>query len=238
MLPWGVWDLSPPFSPEPLRLEFGVPPDARVLLTLSRISPEKGQDLLLESLLEWDPPSLWIFICGGAAYMPGRRFEEKLRKLADRFRRTRVIFPGHVTGERKRAFFSLADLYLFPSRHESYGLTLLEALAAGVPAVCLDSEGARSVIGENFGIIVKPGDLRQTIETLLSDEPRRRKMSQSAREFAKKMPFSTQAAKLAKILTLDSLTPGFRLLTPVFFPQTLLAISIVISSCSSSDAVH
>ena len=40
-----------------------------------------------------------------------------------------MVFPGYVTGERKRAFFALADLYVFPSRHESYGLTLLEALA-------------------------------------------------------------------------------------------------------------
>ena len=204
VLPWGVWDLSPPPSPEPLRQEFGIPPDARVLLTLSRISPEKGQDLLLESLLEWDPPSLWIFICGGAAYMQGRRFEEKLHQLAARFRRTRVIFPGHVTGDRKRAFFSLADLYVFPSRHESYGLTLLEALAAGVPAVCLDSHGAQSVMREDFGVIVNPPNLRVAIESILNDESRRREMSERAREFAKQTPFSTQAAKLAKILTPDS----------------------------------
>ena len=59
--------------------------------------------------------------------------------LAARLKRTRVVFPGYVTGERKRAFFALADLYVFPSRHESYGLTLLEALAAGLPAVCLDT---------------------------------------------------------------------------------------------------
>ena len=74
-----------PGDPEPLRREFGVPHDARVLLTLSRISPEKGQDLLLEALLEWerrdDFPQhpLWLFVCGDAAFMQGQRF---LRKFA------------------------------------------------------------------------------------------------------------------------------------------------------------
>lgn len=199
VLPWGVWDDPPAPSAEALRREFGVPEDARVLLTLSRISPEKGQDVLLESLLDCDPP-IWIFICGGAAYMQGRRFEEKLRRLAAKFRRTRVIFPGHVTGERKRAFFALADLYVFPSRHESYGLTLLEALAAGVPAVCLDSHGVRSVMREDFGAVVKPAELGATIERLLNDEARRRAMSKAAREFAMQNRFTHQAGRLAEIL--------------------------------------
>jgi glycosyltransferase involved in cell wall biosynthesis len=202
VLPWGTWETREtlePCSSDALRTEFGVPPDAKVLLTLSRISPEKGQDLLLEALLEWDPP-LWLFICGGAAYMQGKRFLENLKRLASRFRRTRVVFPGHVTGERKRAFFNLADVYLFPSRHESYGLTLLEALASGTPAVCLDSLGARSVMREEYGVIARRDELRGAIERLLEDDALRHGMGAAALEFATTQRFSAQAAKLAGIL--------------------------------------
>jgi len=199
VLPWGAWEDSPAPSPDGLREEFGIRDGARVLLTLSRISPEKGQDLLLESLLDWDPPDLCVFICGGAAYMQGRKFEHKLRKIAARFRNTRVIFPGHVTGERKRAFFALADLYIFPSRHESYGLTLVEALAAAVPAVCLDSLGARSVMRKDFGAIVAPDQLQSAIKALLESESRGA-MSRAAREFAAANRFADQAARLTKIL--------------------------------------
>jgi glycosyltransferase involved in cell wall biosynthesis len=202
VLPWGTWQSTAPAentSVHALRVEFGVPEDAKVLLTLSRISPEKGQDLLLESLLDWDPP-IWVFICGGAAYMQGKRFLEKLERLASRFRRTRVVFPGHVTGDRKRAFFELADVYVFPSRHESYGLTLLEALASGTPAVCLDSLGARSVMCDQFGTVVPQAGLRDAIQRLVDNPELRNKMGDAARAFAATQRFSDQAAKLAEIL--------------------------------------
>lgn len=207
VLPWGSWHSAEPADPKPLREEFEIPADAQVLLTLSRISPEKGQDLLLEALLEWerraDFPTrpLYLFICGEPAFMQGRRFEHRLHKLAARLRRTRVIFPGHVTGERKRAFFALADLYVFPSRHESYGLTLMEALAAGLPAVCVDHHGARAVVQKSFGELVAPGDLRKAIASLLADPARRASMSESARAFAGQERFSDKAARLAAILS-------------------------------------
>jgi glycosyltransferase involved in cell wall biosynthesis len=203
VVPWGVSDVGQGDA-APLRREFNVPDHARVLLTLSRISPEKGQDLLLEKLLEWerssDYPPIWLFICGDAAFMQGVRFLERLRSLAAKLKKTRVIFPGYVTGERKRAFFALADLYIFPSRHESYGLTLLEALAAGLPAVCLDHHGARSVMKEEFGAIVEPAGLMPAIKWLLNEQ-NLPKMRVEARLYALKNRFSDQAASLAKLLT-------------------------------------
>jgi glycosyltransferase involved in cell wall biosynthesis len=206
VLPWGNWNSDELADAEPLRREFGVPQDARVLLTLSRISPEKGQDLLLHALLEWESREdfsehpVWLFVCGDAAFMQGQRFLEKLRSLAVRLKRTRVIFPGYGTGDRKRAFFALADLYVFPSRHESYGLTLLEALAAGLPAVCVDTVGARSVMREEFGALVPSLGLRAAIASLLPDDRRRKQMSTAAREFARRERFSDRAAELAKLI--------------------------------------
>jgi glycosyltransferase involved in cell wall biosynthesis len=207
VLPWGSWQSSIDLpDPAPLREEFSIPSNAQVILTLSRISPEKGQDLLLDALLEWEQRAdfparpLVAIICGDAAFMQGRRYMEKLRAKAAKLKRTRVIFPGYVTGDRKRAFFSLADLYVFPSRHESYGLTLLEALGAGLPAVCVDHSGARSVMREDFGRIVKPSGLREAIGGLLADEPLRRKMAQAAREFAATQRFEDRAAELARLL--------------------------------------
>ena len=110
------------------------------------------------------------------------------------------MFPGYVTGDRKRAFFALADLYMFPSRHESYGLSLMEALAAGLPAVCLDTSGSRSVMREDFGALVPASGLRAAIAALLPDEARRKQMSLAAREFALRQRFQDRAAELASLI--------------------------------------
>ncbi len=206
VLPWGVKEPGLAGDAASLRGEYNIPENARVLLTLSRISPEKGQDLLLEQLLAWersaDYPQLpvWLFICGEAAFMQGVKFFEKLRALAAKLKKTRVVFPGYVTGDRKKAFFALADLYIFPSRHESYGLTLLEALAAGVPAVCLDHHGARSIMKEEFGAVVQPSGLIPAIQRLLNDRTLP-KMRVAARIFALSNRFPDQAAKLAALLS-------------------------------------
>jgi glycosyltransferase involved in cell wall biosynthesis len=207
VLPWGNWNSDETGDPEPLRREFGVPQDAQVLLTLSRISPEKGQDLLLETLLQWeqrdDFPNvpLWLFVCGDPAFMQGQQFLAKLHQLAARLKRTRVVFPGYVTGERKRAFLALADLYVFPSRHESYGLTLMEALAAGRPAVCVDTTGARSVMREEFGALVPASGLRTAIASLLTNESLRKQMGEVARRFARGERFTDRAAELANLIS-------------------------------------
>jgi glycosyltransferase involved in cell wall biosynthesis len=212
VLPWGVAGDCSLGDAEPLRREFQVPANARVLLTLSRISPEKGQDLLLEKLIEWEARAdfphepLWLFICGDAAFMQGVRFLERLKSLAAKLNKTRVIFPGYVTGERKKNFFALADLYVFPSRHESYGLTLLEALAAGLPAVCLNHHGARSVMREEFGAIVDAEGLIEALKRLLSD-PDLPQKGAAARAYALENRFAAQAAKLAELLNSANSAP-------------------------------
>lgn len=213
VVPWG----APPaaagedeVTPEALRREFGVPEEARILLCLSRISPEKGQDLLLEALLEAERGGrlpqrpLWLFLCGEAAFMHGQRHMARLRALAGRLRQVKVVFPGYVMGARKRAFFRLADLYVFPSRHESYGLTLMEALSEGLPAVCLEHQGSREVMTPEVGVMLRRADagaLWAAIGGLLEDEPRRRAMSAAAREYAAARPFAMAAKRLAGLLT-------------------------------------
>jgi len=76
----------------------------------------------------------------------------------------------------------------------------VEALAAGLPAVCLDTTGARSVMREEFGALVPASGLRGAIAGLLADDGRRKQLSTAARKFARGQRFEDRAAELANLL--------------------------------------
>ena len=155
VLPWGNIAPATTASGDACAVQwFPIADDEFVILTLSRLSPEKGIERLLAALPYLDDlTKLRVFISGGAAYMQGRTYERKLRRLAARAP-VPVEFTGHVTGSRKAALLERADLFVSPSRHESYGLTIEEALAAGCRAISHAHHGAR-------GQVVDCGDPQQ-----------------------------------------------------------------------------
>lgn len=178
VVPWG--NIAPPVAGESL----DVADDEFVVVTLSRLSPEKGIERLLRALHQIRVPRLHLFICGAAAYMKGRAYERKLRRLAEGLP---VTFMGHVSGARKSALLRRADLFVSPSRHESYGLTIAEALAHGCRVVSHGHYGAR-------GVVVDCGDtaaLAAEIEATSQQQTARRVVSDT----------STAAADVAAILT-------------------------------------
>jgi glycosyltransferase involved in cell wall biosynthesis len=135
--------------------------DEIVIITLSRLSPEKGIERLLGALPHVDThgKTVRVFICGGPAYMKGRAYERKLRRLAEKVTTARVEFTGHVTDERKAALLQRADIFVSPSKHESYGLTITEALAAGCRVVSHHHYGAE-------GEVVDCSDARALAEVI------------------------------------------------------------------------
>lgn len=141
VLPWG--NVAETAKPTELpRLD--VRDDEFVVITLSRLSPEKGIERLLSALqlIDENEHKLRVFICGGPAYMQGRAYEQKLKNLAQRIKNVKVEFTGHVTGARKAALLQRADLFVSPSRHESYGLTIAEAIEAGCRVISHSHYGA------------------------------------------------------------------------------------------------
>lgn len=187
-----------------LRRELGLGPGQPFLVTLSRISPEKGQDRLLEALRLGRqrgelPPGLQLAICGQPAFMQGQRFFARLQKLAGDLP---VLFPGHLGGLRKQAFLRAADLFVVASRHESYGLTTLEALQQGCPVVAVESYGTRATVEPSFGRLVPPGaelSLRLwcTVRDLLEREAE--PLKAAARAYADRHTFARAAQRLKSL---------------------------------------
>lgn len=162
VLPWGNIATRTPFTPH--RLD--VSEDEIVIITLSRLSPEKGIERLLAALpyLDASDKKVRVFICGGPAYMKGRAYEQKLRRLAARVTTARVEFTGHVTGAQKAALLQRADIFISPSKHESYGLTIAEALAAECRVVSHHHYGAEGEVVD----CAEPKALACTLSVLIT----------------------------------------------------------------------
>jgi glycosyltransferase involved in cell wall biosynthesis len=154
VLPWGDVAARPAVAPHLA--------DGFVIMTLSRLSPEKGIERLLEAMRFVDG-NVRIWIGGAPAYMKGRRYERKLRQMAD----ARVEFLGHVTGDEKAARLQRADVFISPSRHESYGLTIAEAEAAGCRVISHSHYGATGTVVD----CSRPRELANAITEMIKCGP-------------------------------------------------------------------
>jgi glycosyltransferase involved in cell wall biosynthesis len=100
----------------------------------------------------------------------------------------RVVNLGEITAEEKRDFFAAIDLFALPSYVESFGISLLEAAANGVPAVAYRLGGPAEVLdhGTN-GVLVPAGDvesLARVLHELSGDQARRRQLGRAAERLA------------------------------------------------------
>ncbi len=201
VVPWGAIEDPAGGGIPDIRERYGISGSTPVVITLSRIAPEKGQDLLLRALRIWDrreTRKLVAFVCGAPAFMHGEAYMKRLRRLSRGLKRVEVHFPGHVVGEEKRGFLSAADLYVFPSRHESYGLTLAEALRAGLPVLTTRHYSAEELVRPEFGLVVepRPQDIYAGLVSLLSDRERLAEMGKKARQFSRDLSFDKAFRKL------------------------------------------
>ncbi|MDE2489805.1 MAG: glycosyltransferase family 4 protein [Elusimicrobia bacterium] len=221
VVPWGVWaeDAGPADQnrADELREYHEIGPDTVVLMTLSRISPEKGIHLLLEALrlLEasgrLDGRDVRLFVCGEPAFMMGQAYLKKVRAAAARLKKVKVVFPGYLDGESKRVYLSLADLFVSPSVHESYGLNVVEAMHAGLPVLASDHYGVRDMLPPDAGRLVHypspkkaPGLLAEALLGMISDRETLKTMGAAARAAAAAMPFSA-AAEAVRVAALGML---------------------------------
>lgn len=143
--------LAPPTRPLS-RAEFGVPPDAPILLALSRMHWKKGIDTALYALQ--DVPGAHILLAGDG---PNRaEYQALAYKLG-------VSERAHFLGWRtdRAALLALCDMCLLPSRYEPFGTVMAEAWGAGVPLIATRADGPRQyIIHEKNGLLVDIEDAK------------------------------------------------------------------------------
>jgi glycosyltransferase involved in cell wall biosynthesis len=113
-----------------------------------------------------------------------------------------VVWTGMVRDKYAVArFYSAADVFVFPTRAEGFGNVLIEAAAAGLPAVVTNLHGITdcAVTDGETGILFPPDDidaLTQAVERLVTDPTLRAKMGQAARAHSKRFGFENYCGHL------------------------------------------
>jgi phosphatidylinositol alpha-mannosyltransferase len=159
------------------------PPNSATIAFLGRIDePRKGLDVLLEALpiVAAQVPSVRLLVAG-----PGDA-DDVAERLPDRVR-DRVHLLGLVSEEDKRRVLHSADAYCAPNTgQESFGIVLLEAMAAGTPVVASDIDAFRRVLDDGrAGRLFSVGDpveLAAALVEVLTREERRTELSERGRQ--------------------------------------------------------
>lgn len=175
-IPWGVDPSGYSSEPEPSNAESLWPELAgrRILLFMSRLSPEKGLDELLRALasVKEDHRSVLLVIAGEEGKK--RKFRKMLGNLVEKLGlEPHVLFSGLVDGPAKRALLRRADILVMPSYGENFSFAIAEALACGVPVIASTRTPWPEIQDIDAGRYVDPtpGALRAAIHELLSMPP-------------------------------------------------------------------
>ena len=99
------------------------------------------------------------------------------------------MFTGAAPHDQVPHFMAAADLFVFPSRAETQGLVLIEAMAAGLPVVALHATGTDDVLADTgAGVLVQPDEaaFAEAIMSTLADPDRLAAMGQAARQAAQR----------------------------------------------------
>jgi glycosyltransferase involved in cell wall biosynthesis len=138
----------------------GALPGEVIVLYAGRLTEEKGMDLLADAFLaaRRRDPRLHLVLAGGGPE------EDHLRRRVGEH----ATFLGCLGGEELARAYASADVFLFPSRTDTYGQVIVEAQASGLPVVAVAEGGPRSLIEHGVTGLLAPPDADALAAQLLS----------------------------------------------------------------------
>jgi glycosyltransferase involved in cell wall biosynthesis len=181
-----------------LRGRLGIAPDAPVILFLSRLTPKKHPEMVIDVLAgQRDRPAHAVFV-GPDEDGTRARLE---RLAAERGLAERISLTGPLHGPEKLEAFADADVFVLPSENENFGNVVLEALASGLPVVVSDRCGVASAIGPEVGYVVPPRapEFVEAVWKVLREGGMRRRVAVAGRTIAERYSWDGVAAHMAEI---------------------------------------
>ena len=135
-----------------LRRELGIPDGAAVLLSVGDLNKNKNHRAVLEALARMENRNLHYVVCGRGPLKEELEAFAREKGLADRVR-----FMGYR--DDIPAFYAMADVFVFPSFREGLSVSVMEAMASGLPIVCSRIRGNTDMVEDGVnGYLMEPGN--------------------------------------------------------------------------------
>lgn len=153
---------------------------AVTLLSLTRIVPGKGVDLVVEAMPHL-PEDVELVIAGEGSQLACLKQRAKSLGIEHRVR-----FTGWVAGEEKQKLFDEADIYCLPSAYDSFGMGFLEAMANGLPVIALNWGAISDVVPDGrCGLLIRERSSTALADAInrLCDSNLRRTMGINAKQW-------------------------------------------------------
>tara|TARA_R110000751_G_scaffold168963_3_gene275055 strand:+ start:65 stop:1141 length:1077 start_codon:yes stop_codon:yes gene_type:complete len=181
-----------PAEPAPRR---GAPP---LLLGVGTLSARKDWPTLVAALAQLRDRD-WRCLIAGDVTRDTEAAERLERVLVEEGLDDRIALPGALRRAQIEQLYAEADLFCLPSRHEGYGMVVLEAMARGLPVLAADA-GALPEAADGAALLLPPGDpaaWAEAIARLLDDADERERMSAASLARAARAPRWEDAARIA-----------------------------------------
>ncbi len=162
------------------RKSLGLSEEDFVILFVGRIASEKNIELLLTSMsyISNNCPNAKLLIVGDGPDINSYKKYVARKQMGDK-----VIFAGKVPWENINSYYLISDLFVTASRTETQGLTVIEAMAASLPVVCIDDESFTGTVINNLNgkVFKNKKEYKRAIIELYRNREEVRKLSNQAR---------------------------------------------------------
>jgi len=202
--PPGAWPERGAF-----RREHGIPPDAKLVLFLGRLSWKKSPELLLKAIAglpaqpqEREPTIVFAGPDEGGV-------EKQLRQMASQLGvEKRAYFLGAVYGEAKWGAYRDADVFVLPSQNENFGNSAAEAVVAGTPVIVTEQCGVARLLAERTGLVVahEVAALSGALSRILSEPGLRDRLAAGCADVAARLGWDEPVREMESLYA--RLAPG------------------------------
>lgn len=184
---------SSPAKKRAARQKLGIAEDKFVVLGAGQVQPRKRIDLYVDFAKQMpDVEFVWVGGIPFGAMAADSLIMEKLMRSS----LTNLQFTGTLPLEEMVDYYQAADVFVFPSIQETFGLVIVEAAAAGLPIVLRDIDDYRTTFADNSLLAPKDHDFPRLIQQLQSQLEMRRTYSQRAAQIAKRFDITAATDQL------------------------------------------